>query len=93
MIDIYSITSPVSKYLQSKSINYLQAWTMINTMKNLIKKLRNESHILFLFKKCKQFANNVNSYFLNEPFIEIEEDFPDKRVSKKKNAVWRKKPR
>jgi uncharacterized protein YlzI (FlbEa/FlbD family) len=65
--------------LMSKK-NYLQVWNMINTIKNLIKKLRNEVHILFLFKKYQQFSNNVNSYFLNDPFIEIEEDFPDKRV-------------
>lgn len=36
LIDIYTITSPVSKYLQSKSINYLQAWKMIDTMKKEI---------------------------------------------------------
>jgi len=87
LIDIYFITSPVSKYLQIESINYLQAWTVINTLKNQIKKLRNEDHILFVFKKCQKFANNVNSYFHNEPFIEIDEDFPDKQVSNKKNAV------
>lgn len=46
--------------------------------------------IFLLFKKCQQFANNVNSYFLNESFIEIENDFPDKRVSKKKKLSGEK---
>jgi len=32
-IDIFSVTSLVSKYLQTKSINYLQAWAMIDTLK------------------------------------------------------------
>lgn len=84
LIDIFSITSPVSKYLQTKSIGYLQAWSMINKIKNQIKKLKNYIHMLFLFKTCQTFARNINYYFLNKHLIEIEEDFPHKRVYKKK---------
>lgn len=38
LIDIYTITSPVSKYLQSKTINYLLAWNMIHYEKKKIQK-------------------------------------------------------
>jgi len=51
-IDIFSVTSPVSKYLQTKSINYLQAWTMIDTLKKQIQNKRKDTHLLFLFKQC-----------------------------------------
>jgi len=32
LLDIYSITTPVSIYLQSKSLDYLKAWSMISIM-------------------------------------------------------------
>lgn len=83
-IDIFSVTSPVSKYLQTKSINYLQAWTMIDTLKKQIQNKRKDTHILFLFKQCQLFIKNVNSYFLTNELVDIEENFSDKRISKKK---------
>jgi len=33
LLDIYSATTPVSIYLQTKTINYLQAWNMIAALK------------------------------------------------------------
>jgi len=84
LIDIYTITSPVSKYLQSKSINYLQAWKMIDTMKKEILKKRNDNYVLLLLKKCKHFAETVNYHYFNEDLVDIEDDFPQKRISKKK---------
>jgi len=45
LLDIYAITSPVSVYLQTKSINYLQAWNMIETLQKKIEKKRNENYI------------------------------------------------
>jgi len=38
LLDIYAITNPVSVYLQTKSINYLQAWNMIETLQKKIEK-------------------------------------------------------
>jgi len=83
-IDIFSVTSPVSKYLQTKSINYLQAWAMIDTLKKQIQNKRKDAHILFLFKQCQLFTKNVNSYFLINKLVDIEENFSERRISKKK---------
>ncbi|XP_008179735.1 zinc finger MYM-type protein 1-like [Acyrthosiphon pisum] len=83
-IDIFSVTSPLSKYLQTKSINYLQAWAMIDTLKKQIQNKRKDAHILFLFKQCQLFTKNVNSYFLTNQLVDIEENFSERRISKKK---------
>jgi len=53
-INIFSVTSPVSKYLQTKLINYLQAWAMIDTLKNRSK--IKEKMLTYYF-----YLNNVNS--------------------------------
>jgi len=88
-IDIFSVTSPVSKYLQTKSINYLQAWAMIDTLKKQIQNKRKDAHILFLFKQCQLFTKNVNFYFLTNQVVDIEENFSERRISKKKDNAWR----
>lgn len=37
-----------------------------------------------LLKKCKHFAETVNNHYFNENLIDIQDDFPQKRISKKK---------
>lgn len=82
---MYTVTSPVSMYLQTSSINYLQAWNMIE--QHLYKKKkwknRNENYINFLYKKCKSFVEKMNLFFVEENLIDIEEDFPIKPITKK----------
>lgn len=80
LIDIYTISSPVSKYLQSKIINYLLAWNMINTMKKQISKKRNVDYVLFLFEKCQNFSKSVANHYINESMVFIEDNFLQKRV-------------
>lgn len=60
LLDIYAITCPVSVYLQTKSINYLQAWNMIETLQKKIEKKRNENYINSLYTKCKKNAEKIN---------------------------------
>ncbi|KAL4098359.1 hypothetical protein QTP88_022988 [Uroleucon formosanum] len=84
LLDIYSITTPVSIYLQSKSLDYLKAWSMISIMLKKIKKLRNDEHVLYLYKRSQEYTKKINIFFKDEPLINIEEDFIEKRVSQKK---------
>lgn len=58
LLDIYSATTPVSIYLQNKTINYLQAWNMIPALKKEIEKKRNDEYVLNLYKKCQNFCKN-----------------------------------
>ncbi|CAI6365489.1 unnamed protein product [Macrosiphum euphorbiae] len=90
LLDIYAITSPVSVYLQTKSINYLQAWNMIETLQKKIEKKRNENYINSLYTKCKSFAEKINLFFDEEDLIDIQEDFPIKRIPKKKTLSGEK---
>jgi len=84
LINIYTITSPVSKYLQPKSVNYLLAWKMRDTMKKETFKKKNNNYVLFLLEKCKHFAETVINHYLNEYLVDIEDNFPQKRISKQK---------
>jgi len=90
LLDIYAVTSPISVYLQTKSINYLQAWNMIETLQKKIEKKRNENYINSLYTKCKSFAEKINLFFDEEDLIDIQEDFPIKRIPKKKTLSGEK---
>lgn len=84
ILNIFLDSTPLSVYLQTKSLNYVQAWLMIKTLKNQILKKRDDDEIEFLYKKCKDFTKKVNEFFINEPEIYIQEDFENKSTSKKK---------
>ena len=44
-----------------------------------------------LNKKCKEFTKKINNFFESEPEIEVQEDFQNKRLSKKKKKIiWTK---
>lgn len=89
-INIFSASTPLSAYLQTKSLNYQQAWSMIVTLKQQILKKRNDDKIEFLYKKCKEFTKKINNFFESEPEIEVQEDFQNKRLSKKKKLSGQK---
>ena len=84
ILDIFSASTPLSAYLQTKSLNYQQAWSMIVTLKQQILKKRNDDKIEILYKKCKEFTKKINNFFESEPEIEVQEDFQNKRLTKKK---------
>lgn len=41
ILDLFSITSPVSKFLQSDSMDYLKAWCSVETLLELVSNKRN----------------------------------------------------
>ena len=53
---------------------------MIAALKKEIEKKRNDEYVLNLYKKCQHFCKKINNHF-------CEEDFPIKRISKKKNFL------
>lgn len=57
---------------------------MISIMLIKIKKIRNDEHILYLYKKSQEYIKQINIFFIDEPIIHIEGDFTEKRVSQKK---------
>lgn len=42
--------------------------------------------IEFLYKMCKDFIKKMNDLFVNEPKIDIQEDFENKHTFQKKNV-------
>lgn len=91
-LDIFLATSPVSKFLQSKEIDYATAWNLIQNLLEQISDKRNDNSFDFIYKKTKDYANIVNNYFDETTGIEIELDFTEKRVSKKKKMPGEKAP-
>ncbi|KAL4120303.1 hypothetical protein QTP88_013020 [Uroleucon formosanum] len=75
-------TTPVSIYLQTKTINYLQAWNMIAALKKEIEKKRTDEYVLNLYEKCQYFCKKINNHFCEEDLINIEVDFPIKHTIK-----------
>jgi hypothetical protein len=65
LLDIYAVTSLVLVYLQTKSINYLQAWKMIETLQTQIEK-KNENYIASLYAKCKSFAEKIICFLMKK---------------------------
>lgn len=63
ILDIFSASTPLSAYQQTKSLNYQQAWSMIVTLKQQILKKRNDDKIEFLYQKCKEFTKKINNFF------------------------------
>ncbi len=59
ILDLFSVTTPVSKYWQSSSLDYLRAWKMVEKLSSQIKAKRNEEHFLKLYEETKIFVKNV----------------------------------
>jgi len=90
-LDIFSISSPISKFLQSPSLNYLTAFNMINNLHKEIRSRRDNADSIFinLYSKVKHFITEINKELeLNSSNFTIKNDFNEGksvgRVSKKK---------
>lgn len=72
---IFSITTEVSNYLQSKSIDFIQAITLVDVTKNRLQDLRSEENCIKIVNSTKSFAceNNLE-----------ETDFKQRRTKRKK---------
>lgn len=82
---IFDVTTPVSKYLQTTDLDYVQAWHQINSM---LEQLRNLSVGGFqtVFECSKKFVNVMNKG-LDDYDIYIEDELPVQRRSKSKSCV------
>ncbi|KAL4154121.1 hypothetical protein QTP88_001954 [Uroleucon formosanum] len=64
MTKIFSISTEVSNYLQSKSIDFMQAIKMVNVAKNRLKMVRTDDGCTEIINSAKEFAtkNNLLQY-------------------------------
>lgn len=87
-LDLFSISTPVSQFLQSPSLNYLTAFNMVDTLVKEIKFRRENAYKTFnqLYSKVKHFIKEINKELdLNNCELLIKDDFKkDKLVGKKK---------
>ncbi|KAL4126029.1 hypothetical protein QTP88_010261 [Uroleucon formosanum] len=73
---IFSITTPVSNYLQSKSIDFMQAIKLVDVAKKRLEDLRLDNNALEkILNEAKQFAFDHKL---------LEQDFKEKRIKRKK---------
>lgn len=94
-LDIFNISSPISKFLQSTSLNYLTAFNMINNLHKEIRSRRDNADSIFinLYSKVKHFIIEINKELeLNNSNFTVNIDFNNGksvgRVSKKKKYAW-----
>ncbi|KAL5246331.1 hypothetical protein ACI65C_013739 [Semiaphis heraclei] len=80
-LEIFHYTTPASKYLQSKELDFI---TVINLIKSLISDLKKGSskYDLIVEKTMNFISSKNNSEHIKKLNIVIEETFPDKRRSK-----------
>ena len=55
---IFSITSPLSEFLQTRGINLLQAWRMVETSTNCLQRISRDFHTVH--DRVVKFCNGVN---------------------------------
>ncbi|KAF0707284.1 zinc finger MYM-type protein 1-like, partial [Aphis craccivora] len=73
---IFAITTPVSNYLQSKSIDFIEAINLVDVAKNRLIDLRDDDKCQNLINEAKSFAKDQNL---------TERNFKEVRLRKKKN--------
>ncbi|XP_060836128.1 uncharacterized protein LOC132918716 [Rhopalosiphum padi] len=80
-LEIFHYTTPASKYLQSKELDFI---TVINLIKSLLSDLKKGSskYNLIVEKTMNFISSKNNSEHIKKLNIVIEETFPDKRRSK-----------
>lgn len=59
LLDLFEITSPVSEFLQRKELDYLKAWTGVETLLKQIEKNNNEECFDKVLEKCQKFIERV----------------------------------
>lgn len=78
MRNIFEHTTPLSMYLQSLSLDFVTALTMVNNCAKKLSELRNELHLDVLLAEAKRFS-------LENELEEIW--FPEKRVQRRKKMA------
>lgn len=81
MRNIFEYTTPLSMYLQSLSLDFITALTMVDNCAKKLSELRNELHLDILLAEAKRFS-------LENELEEVW--FPEKRVQKRKKMAGEK---
>lgn len=71
--NIFSITTPLSSYLQSKNIDFIQAYHLVDNAKRELKRLRSDSKFEELIESANNFSKDHNlseSHFKESLVIE-----------------------
>nr|CAI5851138.1 unnamed protein product [Callosobruchus analis] len=85
LLDMFLVITPVSKYLQTKTLDYAVAWDLVQILLKQFDEKRNDQHFEVLYTKTKEYATAVNSKLKdNNIDLELELDFTERRISKKK---------
>uniref|UniRef100_A0A6P7H0E8 Uncharacterized protein LOC114349311 n=1 Tax=Diabrotica virgifera virgifera TaxID=50390 RepID=A0A6P7H0E8_DIAVI len=85
LLDMFLVITPVSKYLQTKTLDYAIAWDLVQTLLKQINEKRNDKYFEFLYTKTKEYATAVNSKLEDSNIdLELQLDFTERRISKKK---------
>lgn len=66
ILDLISINTCVSKYLQFNSLDYLTEWKMVETLHTQIKSKRAETHFAKLYEITQKFEKECNNLLTNE---------------------------
>ena len=83
---IFSITSPLSEYLQTRGIDLLQAWRMVESSTNCSQRISRDFYTIH--DRAVKFCNGVNRILSlqasEDQEIEVSTSFPNKRVRRRK---------
>lgn len=71
-LKIFSLTTPVSKYLQTKELDYLAAWTQITAFKKNLTKISSNNHFEVIISEVSSFIEVTEKKILHLQNIEIE---------------------
>jgi len=86
---IFSCTTPLSQYLQTKGLNLITAYQMVQkTLKSLKEQSRDFDTILEKSKRFVAWANN--KFNENDSEISVNNNFVEKRISRKKKMSGEK---
>lgn len=81
VMDLFVVTSPISVYLQSKSLDYSMAWKLVEGMLKKLTEKRKDTEFDRLLESCKKYTTEMQNIFED---VDIETDFPHKRTVKRK---------
>lgn len=87
VLDIFLITSPISKYLQSKNLNYATAWSLVDSLLKQIESKRCDDNFDYLYERTKKYAAFNQSNAEENIDVDFELDFKQRRIPRKKKCL------
>ncbi|KAL4147901.1 hypothetical protein QTP88_002228 [Uroleucon formosanum] len=79
-LKIFNLSTPVSKYLQTKGLDYLAAWSLIKTFQNNLKEISNNNYFKTIISEVTLFVEVMEKKILDHlQNLEIEVEFPLRR--------------